>query len=114
MLSGLRGLWRAGSAEKTKWSPVSSLARRQHRGAPLPMLGKKGNGLHVERDATHLVGLRVLVHIDATHDHVASSQVKDAALQVDVPPAQCGELAAAHPCDHDQPDEHAPLVVLVE
>src|SRR5690242_10779418 len=29
-------------------------------------------------------------------------------------PAQRGELAAAHARDHDQPHEHAPLVVLVE
>ena len=35
-------------------------------------------------------------------------------VAVDAPPTQRGELAAAHPGDHDQPHEHAPLVVLVE
>ena len=87
---------------------------REAAGAALPVLAQQGDGRFVECDAAHLVGLGVLLDAGASALHVRLAHLDRGGIEVDPIPAQRGELAAADPGHHHQPDQRAPVLVLVE
>lgn len=61
------------------------------------MFGKHGDGDLVDREAAVLMRFGVFPDFGATGDAVAVRDAEDAALQVQVGPVQCVQLAAACP-----------------
>ncbi len=102
----------SGAGEKTKASGAEGAAELGAAGLEqVAVRGEQADGVLVEGDLAGLAGLGALLLEAGLRLGVAAVDGQQAAVEVDVAPAQGGDLASARAGEHGEPEKQAPFRV---